>query len=161
MGRFVVEKSVEVNAPAGAVWEQMVAVLRWPEWKPFIQKARIGGGYESLTNGSTLKFSILIGGPAAIPLSVKVTEFNIPSRLAWSGGVPGLFFATHSFDFQEKQGQTVVTSREEFSGALLGLVKLMLSEEDFEKLHQEWVQAIKKRLEKGVDPAPEAEHPHH
>jgi len=160
MGRFVVERSVEVEAPVQEVWDRMMEVSTWPEWKPFIKKAKVAGGYDSLTNGSTLKFSAVIGGPVAIPLSAKVTEFSVPSRLAWSGGVPGVFFAVHSFDFKAAQGKTRVVSREEFSGALLGLVKLMVSEQDLEKLHEQWVAAIKARVEKkpAAEPAPAPAH---
>jgi hypothetical protein len=148
MGKLVVEKWIDVDAPAREIWDRVMEVSTWPSWKPFITKASIGGGYESISNGATLKFSILTGGPAAIPLSAKVTEFDSPHKLAWAGGVPGIFHAVHSFEFTEIEGKTRVTSREEFNGILLGLVKLMVTEADFNKLHEDWVQAIKKRVEK-------------
>jgi hypothetical protein len=148
MGKMFVEKSIEVNAPVREVWDRVLEVSTWPEWKPFIRKASIGGGYDSLSNGSSLKFSLFTGGPAAVPLSVKITEFDIPNRLAWEGGVRGLVHAVHSFEFKDVQGKTLVISREEFTGGLLWAMKLMMSQQDLEKLHEQWVQAIKQRVEK-------------
>jgi hypothetical protein len=160
MGQLVVEKSLEVEASARVIWDRMMEVSEWPSWKPFIKKAGVAGGYKTISNGSKITFSALVGGPVAIPLSAKVTEFSAPSRLAWEGGIPGVFHAVHSFDFKEVGGKTVVTSREVFSGFLLGAVSLMVSEDDLLKLHEQWVQAIKKKVEDkpGAEPEPEPAH---
>jgi hypothetical protein len=159
MGRMYAEKWVDVDASAKEIWDQVVDVASWPSWKPFITKASVGGGYESLGNGTTIKFSILPGGPAAVPLSAKITEFNSPHKLSWTGGVPGVVHAVHSFEFTEIGGKTRVTSKEEFTGALIWFLKLMISEDDLNKLHEQWVQAIKRRVEK--QPAEEPVAPAH
>jgi hypothetical protein len=158
MSEFRVEKSAEVNAPLDKIWEEIIKVGEWPKWKPFVTKASIAGGYEALTNGSTFKMSLKVGGPAAVPLSAKITEFDRPRSLKWGGGVKGLLTAEHGFRFEEQGGKVKVTSWEHFSGALLGFVLLMVSKEDLEKLHEDWVAAIKARFE--GKPA-EADHGHH
>jgi hypothetical protein len=155
MGEMRVEKSIEVEASAAEIWEAVIDVRSWPSWKPFVTKARIAGGYDSVTCGVKIKMSLMVGGPASVPLTVKVVEFEKPSRFAWEGGVKGLVHAVHGFEFQERGGKTRVTSRETFTGALVPLVKLMVTEEDFHKLHEDWVKAIKKRVEQ----KPEAEEP--
>jgi len=152
MGEISVTKSIVVNAGREDVWELLVDVEGWPEWKPFIKRAKIKGGYESLSCGSRIKMGVLMSGPASVPLTVTVTEFNRPGRLAWEGGVAGLLHAVHSFTLEETADGTRVTSSEVFKGALVGPMKrIFITEEDLEKLHQDWVQAIKDRAEKRED----------
>lgn len=156
MAEMMVEKSLEVDASPDQIWEAMMDVKSWPEWKPFMTKARFGSGYESVTCGAKIKMSLMVGGPAVVPLSVEVCEFDKPSRLAWQGGVQGLFHAVHGFELQDKGGKTRVVSHEKFTGILVPLVKLIISSEDFENLHQEWLLAIKRRVEKKDAPEEEA-----
>lgn len=146
MGELVVEKSIELDAPAEKIWEQLVDVKSWPEWKPFITKARIAG-YDSLTNGARIKMSLLAGGPAAAPLSVTVNAFDKPRYLSWEGGIKGLLHAEHSFCLEEKGGKTRVTTYEKFAGPLLWFMLRLAPREDLEQLHEKWLQAIKARLE--------------
>ncbi len=37
---FVIEKTVEINAPAAVVWEVISDLKRYPEWNPFCLSAR-------------------------------------------------------------------------------------------------------------------------
>lgn len=147
MGEIIVEKSMEVNATPQAIWDEMVKIDTWPEWKPFIKKAG-ASGYECLANGVKFKMTIQVGGPAAVPLSATISEFDQPGRLVWEGGVKGIFHAVHSFDFKESGDKTLVVTREEFKGALTGILNLMVGRDDLEALHQKWLEAIKKRVEK-------------
>lgn len=160
MGEFLVERSVLVDAGLEAVWSAVTDVAGWPEWKPFMRKASIAGGYDSLTCGSRIKMSVMIGGPASLPLNVTVTEFRRPNLLAWEGGAKGLFHAVHGFEFVDQGGKTLVTSREKFTGVLVPLAKLIVSGEDLENLHEQWVAAIKKRVEGKEEPAPADDHGH-
>jgi len=156
MKELIVEKAAEVRAPAAAIWEQMMAVKEWPSWQPFITKARIASDYENLSCGSRIRFSLMAGGPASLPLTAAVTEFDRPRRLAWTGGLHGWFYAEHSFDFEDQGGGvTRVVSRERFTGHLLPLVLLVVPPADLEELHLKWVQAIKERME-GKPEAPPA-----
>ncbi len=150
MGEIKVENSAEVRAPAEKVWEQLTNVNSWPEWKPFMKRAKIASGYKSISCGSKIKMGIMMAGPASVPLAVEVTEFDKPKRLAWEGGVAGLLHAVHSFDIEDRGGSCVVTSSEVFKGLLTSALLLLVTEKDLEKLHQDWVTAIKNRLENGA-----------
>ncbi|MFO8057064.1 MAG: SRPBCC domain-containing protein [bacterium] len=147
MGEFVVEKSVDVEAPVREVWKEMIAVQEWPSWKPFMQKASIGGGYETLTNGSVIWMLLKMAGPVGTPLRVRVNRFEMPRRLGWEGGINNLVRAEHTFTFEEKGGKTRITSREDFQGYLLWFFFLFVTREDLENLHQNWLAAIKARVE--------------
>lgn len=147
MATISVEKTIEIEAPAAKIWEQLIDVKSWASWKPFVKKARIGGGHEHIGLGSNIKMSLLVGsGVASAPLSVTVVEFDAPRALAWEGGVKGLVHAIHGFELKEGQGKTVVVSRETFTGALLSLMTLLVSKQELEDLHEAWLKAIKARV---------------
>lgn len=159
MGEFTVEKSIEFEASLNQLWDDLLKVKEWPKWKPFIQAASIKGGYEAITNGSKFTMNVKIGGPAALPLTCTVNAFDRPKKLGWEGGVKGLFHADHSFEFEEVGTKVRVTTRETFSGILTGLVGLMVPRSDLEKLHEDWLAAIKRHAT-GETEAP-AEPVHH
>jgi len=160
MAEFTVSASEVIDAKPAEVWEKLMDVKSWPEWKPFIKYTKIKSGYENMSCGTVLKMGIRPSGVASVPVTVTVSEFNRPARLAWEGGVKGLVHACHSFDLEDKGGKTKITSSETFAGALVPVVKLLVTLEDFEKLHQDWVKAVKERLEgKSEEPA-EEDHGH-
>ena len=159
MPQYEVEKSIEVEAPPDKVWEELIDVKKWPEWKSFVPKTRVCEGYECVTTGAKIKMSLEVGGPASVPLSVRITEFKRPGLLAWEGGLKGVFHAVHSFELKDLSGKTRLTSKEVFTGALLPLVRLIVTEQDLEELHEKWVKAVKKRVEGGEEgPEPVAAH---
>ncbi len=160
MGQMSVEKSVEVDAPAQAIWEQIIDVASWPSWKPFIKSSKIKG-YDHLGNGGKFSMSIMAAGPAAVPITATVCDFDAPNLLAWEGGVPGIFRAKHSFEFKEAGGKTIVTTKEVFNGILVGLVGLMVTQDDFEKLHDDWLAAIKDKMETAEESEEEEAEPDH
>ena len=147
MEEYVVEKSVYVDAPVRKVWDEMMAVEAWPAWKPFIQKVKLGGGDETLANGTVIWMMLQMAGPVGAPLRVRVNNFDMPRSLGWEGGIDNLVHAEHTFTFEDKGGKTKVTSREAFQGHLLKFFFLMVTREDLEKLHEKWVGSIKSRVE--------------
>lgn len=144
MGAYKIERSELVDAPAGKVWDAILDVASWPEWKPFITKVNWKGGELGCNDKFTM--NIKVKGPAA-PVSVRVCYLDKPSRVAWTGGLPGLATSVHSFLLEEKDGKTEVTTREEFTGALVGLMLMIVTEKDLERLHLNWLDAIKKKVE--------------
>lgn len=152
MGEFTVEKSIEVQAPAGAIWEELIKVKEWPKWKPFIKKTSLGSGAEKLSLGAKMKMNLALAGKPAAPLSVTISAFEANRYLAWSGGVKGLLSAVHSFKLEEQGPATKVITREEFKGVLLGLVSFVVKPADLEKLHEQWLLAIKQRMESRTSP---------
>jgi len=146
MAELRMERSIEVEATPEQIWEFMVDIGSWSEWKPFLISAAPVSG-SPLTLGSKLKFKPRMG-PLPITLKVEIIESNPPHRFAWTGGGPGLK-AVHSFDFKDAgAGKTQVISWEEFKGIGVNLLKLFVSEEDLGILHDDWVRAIKEKAEK-------------
>ena len=67
--------------------------------------------------------------------------FNIGNR-------QGITVSVHRFIFEPGGSKTLVTSREEFTGALVGLMLKIVKEKDLFSLHDNWLAAVRKRAEK-------------
>lgn len=145
MGSYKLARSLEVNAPIKAVWDEIMDIKSWPEYKPMIDKVSYDG--DKLAEGTKFKFSIRIKGPFATPVTCKVLEVDEPRKMAWTGGIPGLSMSVHSFLLEETGSGTLLTSAEEFTGAAVGLMLLFIKERDLFKLHDDWLVAIKHRVE--------------
>ncbi len=144
MSEYKVEKSLAINAPIQELWRQILDVGSWPSWKSFITATK--APTDEFKVGTTFNMSIRVKGPISFPTPVRVTCHEPPHKVAWTGGLPGLTMSVHTFELREEDGKTVVTSREEFTGVLVRLMLLLLTPRDMEKLHDDWLIAIKERV---------------
>ncbi len=145
MGEFSIERSLEIKAPIGHIWDQLLEVMTWPEWKPFIKGVSFEGS--KIEMGSMFTMNIAVKGPA-VPVKVTVCDYEKPKRIAWTGGIPGVVISVHGFTFEEKGDKTLVKSYEHFTGLLVRLMLKLVTEKDLESLHDRWLEAIKLRMEK-------------
>jgi len=143
MGTYRLERSQEIAAPASTIWNELLNANAWPAWKPFIRRIRFAGS--RLGPESQFTMTIAVKGPA-VPVAVRVCAFDAPRRIAWTGGLPGAVISVHGFDLDELGSRTRVTSWEEFTGALVGLMKLFVTPADLAGLHDRWLDAIQKRM---------------
>ena len=145
MGSFAIERRRMVHAPARTIWDELAETAAWPAWKPFISRVSSpAGGFKP---GARFTMSIRIKGPWAVPVPVTILELDPPRKMAWTGGLPGLARSVHSFVLEEADGRTEVISREEFTGALVGLMLRFVTERDLARLHDDWLAAIAARVE--------------
>jgi len=144
MAKYSVSRKTEINAPVPAIWKAIVNVSSWPEYKPFIKRIRTGS--QVLGKGGHFKMWIRVKGPA-VPVPVKVVEFDPPRRVAWTGGLAGLSVSVHSFILEQSENGTILTSREDFTGRLVRLMLLLVRPRDLERLHDDWLFAIKNKVE--------------
>lgn len=138
-----VERSLFVDAPVKDVWDQSLDVNTWPEWIPFIKRASFEG--DELELGSTFRISMKFKG-IALPFRLSVCEYEEHKKIAWTTSI-GSVKVTRWLIFEEKEGRTLVTSREEFKGALAGYIFPMVGEESLNSIHDEWLLAIKEHVE--------------
>ena len=134
-----------IDAPVQKIWDEILDVHKWPEWKDFVKSTKFSG--QALAPGSKFKMKIQVKGPA-MTFAVKITDFDEQKVLAWQGGLPGGLTAKHGFIFEPKDGKTNVISWEEFKGPLVGLMLKLVKPKDLESLHHRWLIAIKQRVEK-------------
>ena len=109
--------SVDIDAPAGTVWEVLVDFARYPAWNPFIVSAE---GDVEVGGRLTLRMQPAGGSPVTVrPTLVEVAEGR---RLRWLGrlGVRGLFDAEHVFTIEPNgAGGSRLEQREDFRGLLV------------------------------------------
>ncbi len=141
-----VEASLEMDAPVEKVWDQSLDVLSWPEWIPFVKRSWFKG--DELELGSKFKLTVKTKG---IPLRFKLTvcKYDRHKHIAWKtlGSKKGLTIVRHLI-FEERGGKTIVTSREEFTGPMAKYMFRIVSREEFISIHEDWLIAIKRRVEK-------------
>jgi uncharacterized protein YndB with AHSA1/START domain len=80
---------------------------------------------------------------------VKVTDFEAPRRLRFSGGMPlGLFRGVRTYDLSpDDRGGTAFRVREEYTGPLLGMI--WRSMPDLGPSFEQFAQGLKRRVESG------------
>jgi uncharacterized protein YndB with AHSA1/START domain len=71
---------VTCSAPAGAVWERLADVSRWPEWNPACADARLDG---PLAAGSRLRLRLIHPRGREFLTTPIVTQVDPGMTLAW------------------------------------------------------------------------------
>jgi hypothetical protein len=146
MGHYKIERSLLIDAPAEKIWDELVDVKSWPQWKPMVPKTVYDD--DKLKVGKKFKLSLRVKGPIVTPVTCDIIALDKYDYMAWTGGLEGLSKSVHSFLFKEEDGKTLVTSREEFTGIFVSLMLIFLTEKDFETMHDQWLLAIKKHIDK-------------
>lgn len=131
-----------IAAAPDRIWAILTDAARYPEWDPYAE--RIEG---QIAPGAKLVIYTKVAPGRAFPVTVK--EFVSGQRMMWTSGMPfGLFKGERSFTLtHQADGQVAFTLREEFSGALLGLIAPSLP--DMTEPFQQFVKGLKARAENG------------
>jgi hypothetical protein len=111
------EASSMISSSPEAVWAVLTDGDSWPSWDSGVE--RVEGRIEP---GEKITIRSEAAPGRAFP--VKVTKYEPPARLQFSGGMPlGLFRGVRTFEVSsEGDGGTAFRVREEYSGPLLGLI---------------------------------------
>jgi len=140
----ILHTEIEIEAPAGRVWQILTDIARFPEWNPFVR--RIQG---ELRVGSRLE--VLLQPPDSRGMNFRPTVLKVePEReLRWLGHLwaPGLFDGEHSFTIESlAEGCVLFVQREEFTGLLVPLLMRSL-EVDTRRGFEAMNRAIKEQAE--------------
>jgi uncharacterized membrane protein len=79
------ETSVDIEAPAGRVWEVLTDLERWPEWTASMTRLEIMDGKE-LTDGSEVR----VKQPRMRALVWRVIEFEPERSFSWTSRIGGV-----------------------------------------------------------------------
>lgn len=126
--------------------EAVRAVLRdgaaWPSWD-----SGVDGADGQIAPGEKITIRSQAAPGRAFP--VKVTDFDPPARLRFSGGIlVGLFRGVRTFEVSPAgNGGTAFHVREEYTGPLLGLI--WRSMPDLGPSSGRFAQGLKRRVETG------------
>jgi len=108
------ETKIEIASPPARVWQTLTAEMpRAPEHYGIV---RLEGDI-----APNAKIKLWSEAAPDRAFSLKVTEFDAPSRMVWRGGMPfGLFTGTRTFTISATPQGSVFAMREEFSGLFAG-----------------------------------------
>ena len=111
------ESTSTIEAPADKVWAVLLDAQAWPGWDSGIDDVR-----GTIAAGARITIRSKAAPGRAFP--VKVTTFEPPRKLVFTGGMPlGLFKGVRTYTLSTNaDGATVFTMREEYTGPLLGLI---------------------------------------
>jgi uncharacterized protein YndB with AHSA1/START domain len=131
-----------IAASAEAVWAVLVDGASWPSWDSGVDAVE-----GRIAMGETLKIRSKAAPGRAFP--VKVTSFDPPARLRFSGDMPlGLFRGVRTYEVSGDAGsQAVFRMREEYSGPMLPLI--WRSMPDLGPSFQRFATGLKQRVESG------------
>lgn len=122
------------------VWKHLVDAGAWNTWDSGVDS--VDG---EVAPGATVKIRSKAAPGRTFP--VKVTTFDKPSRLVFSGGMPlGLFRGVRTYTLTPlEDGGTEFHMREEYSGPMLGLIWKSIP--DLSPSFEQFAQGLKKVAE--------------
>jgi hypothetical protein len=138
MKSFQVTKSI--NAAPQQIWAILTDAAAYPAWNPAV--TRIEG---RIAPGESIKVYVPVNPGRTFP--VKVSTFEAPRRMIWSGGMPlGLFTGTRVFTLAEQNhGTTEFHMQESYAGPLAGMMTRQIP--DLSGAFEEFGEALKKAAE--------------
>ena len=136
------EASSAIAASPEAVWAVLSDGAGWAAWDSGVDAVQ-----GAIAPGETIKIRSQAAPGRSFP--VKVTAFDPPVRLRFSGGMPlGLFRGVRTYTLSpDAGGGTAFHLREEYTGPLLGLI--WRSMPDLGPSFERFAQGLKKRVETG------------
>jgi uncharacterized protein YndB with AHSA1/START domain len=118
------ETSVPIAAPVEAVWRALTDSSGYADWNPEI--LRVDG---VMAPGARIKARVKVQGGAIRTLGLRVTRFEAPTTLEWTGGLPfGLFVGRRTFVLQPHDAGTRFTMRLSMTGPLARLILTSLGD---------------------------------
>jgi hypothetical protein len=139
------EASSTIAAEADAVWAILVDGSGYASWESGVE--RVEG---TIAPGETIRVFSKVNPGRAFP--VKVSDFQPPRSMTWSGGMPlGVFRGVRTFSLTPEDGGTRFTMREEYTGPLLPLI--WRSMPDLGPSFRQFADGLKARAEGGQSAA--------
>ena len=129
-----------IDATPEAVWAVLTDAPAYPSWNTTV--TRVDG---RIAQNEKITVHAKISAGRAFP--VKVTTFDAPRRMVWTGGMPlGLFKGERSFELAAAPGGGVTFSlREQFTGLLAPLIGKSIP--DLQPAFDEFAACLKARAE--------------
>ena len=113
------QAAIQISAPIDRVWQVLTDFNHWSEWNPMVNHV---SGNASVNS----RLDITMYGPDskdAMKYQPTILESNPPKSLRWRATmISGILFTNDRvFELREKNGETELVNREEFSGLMVPL----------------------------------------
>jgi uncharacterized protein YndB with AHSA1/START domain len=107
-----------IQAAPARVWHILTDAAGYANWNPEI--VAIEG---RMAPHARIKARVKVGGGAIRTVTMRVTAFETPSRMEWTGGLPlGLFVGRRTFTVTPRDGMSEFRMHLRMSGPLAPLI---------------------------------------
>jgi hypothetical protein len=131
--------STMIQATPQAVWTVLTNGAKWTTWNPTVDKVE-----GTIGPGAKVTVYAKLSPGRAFP--VKVSTFEPPRRMVWTGGMPlGLFKGERTYTLTPKAGGVEFAMREEFTGLMAPLITKSIP--DMQPAFEAFAAALKRRCE--------------
>jgi hypothetical protein len=128
-----------IAAKPEKVWAVLIDAPGWTSWNTTVDKVE-----GEIQPNQTVKLFVKLNPGRAFP--VKVSTFEAPRRMVWTGGMPlGLFKGERTYELVPKGDGVEFTMREAFTGLLAGLITKSIP--DMQPAFDDFARDLKKRAE--------------
>lgn len=130
-----------IAAKPEKVWALLTDGAAYPSWNSTVDKVE-----GEIASGSTIKMFVKLNPGRAFP--VKVSKFEPPNKMVWSGGMPlGLFKGERVYEVTPKgDAEVEFTMREAFSGLLAPLITKSIP--DMQPAFDDFARDLKQQAER-------------
>ena len=109
---------VHVQATPQRVWDVLTDAAAYGDWNP-----EVVGIAGSIALDEKIRARVKVGGGAIRTVSMRVTAFDAPSRMQWTGGLPlGLFVGVRTFTVTPRADGAEFRMHLKMSGPLAPLI---------------------------------------
>ncbi len=137
----VYETMVVINAPPERVWQVLTDASAYQEWNP-----EIVGVEGQMGLGKRIVARVRLGDGALRRVPMRVSRFEVPSRMEWLGGLPlRLFVGRRTFTVTPRSGGSEFRLHLEMSGLLSPLISKSVGDRQPEV--ESFSAALKRRVE--------------
>jgi len=110
---LIAESELTISGPIDTVFSQFVDFRRWSAWMPASFRP-MRGPSRPLRQGDRLLIRV-----TGLPSIIRVERVEGPREVCWSGGLPGVMHARHTFTFEAVGDKTTrVRSTEPWTGVV-------------------------------------------
>jgi uncharacterized protein YndB with AHSA1/START domain len=132
---------VVIDAPPERVWQVLTNAAAYHEWNP-----EIIGVEGQMGLGERIVARVRLGDGALRRVPMRVSRFEVPSRMEWLGGLPlALFVGRRTFTVTPRSGGSEFRLHLEMSGLLSPLISKSVGDRQPEV--DSFSAALKRRVE--------------
>jgi len=132
---------VVIDAPPERVWQVLTDAGAYQEWNP-----EIVGVEGQMGLGKRIVARVRLGDGALRRVPMRVSRFEVPSRMEWLGGLPlGLFVGRRTFTVTPRSGGSEFRLHLEMSGVLSAMISKSVGDRQPEV--DSFSAALKRRVE--------------
>ena len=133
--------STLIHATPQAVWAVLTDASQWTKWNPTVDK--VDGKI-----APDEKVTVYAKLSSGLAFPIKVSTFEPPIRMIWTGGMPfGLFKGERTYTLTPKASGVEFVMREAFTGLIVPLITNSIP--DMQPAFDEFAAALNRRCEQG------------